>query len=94
MQQTTIAIPSLKVVQTSYDFHNERFLCRCQARPFTNAAYDEYVPLDELRTYCAQHSEITNHVDEGVTLQEWMLLMKPAGINATMTAVLNNRFQS
>ena len=89
--QQTIATPGPQVVQASYDFHNERFLCRCQAKPFTTSLHDEYVPLDELRTYCAQKEGLANLVDEGMTLQEWMQQMKPTGINATMTAVINNR---
>ena len=90
MQEST-PIQIVSVVQTSYDFHNERFLCRCQSRPVTAHVHDEYVPLDELRTFCAFRQEVTNLVDEGVTLQEWMQQQKPDGINAMMSAVLNNR---
>ncbi len=93
MQQTTVATPpALKVVQSSYDFHNARFLCRCQSRPFTTGVHDEYVPLDELRTFCAQKDKIADMVDEGLTLEEWMQRMKPTGIRTILTAVLNHRF--
>lgn len=89
--QESAPIQVLTVVQASYDFHNERFLCRCQSRPASSHVHDEYVPLDELRTFCAARQETNNLVDEGVTLQEWMQQQKPAGINAMMSAVLNNR---
>ena len=92
MQQITATAPTIKVVQSSYDFHNERFLCRCQTRQFSASLHDEYVPLDELRTFCAQKDKLADMVDEGMTLQEWMQRMKPTGINAIMTAVLHQRF--
>ena len=92
MQQTISNAPALKGVQSSYDFHNERFLCRCQSRQFTTSLHDEYGPLDELRTFCAPKDKIADFVDEGMTLQEWMQRMKPTGINAVMTAVLNQRY--
>lgn len=92
MQPTTSIAPALKVVQSSYDYYNERFLCRCQSRPFSASLHDEYVPLDELRTFCAQKEGVVNLVDEGMTLQEWMQQMRPTGINAVMTAVLHQRY--
>ena len=94
MEQPTIPTTTLNVVQASYDFQNERFLCRCQSKQFTSNLHDEYIPLDELRTFCAQKEGIANLVDEGLTLQEWMQQMKPVGINATMTAVLKNRYEA
>ena len=92
MQQTTAIAPKLKVVQSSYDYHNERFLCRCQTKSFTTSLHDEYVPLDELRTFCAQRDKIADLVDEGMTLQKWMQQMNPKGVNTILTAVLNHRF--
>lgn len=92
MQLTiTLTAPTLKVVQSSYDFHNERFICRCQSRPLSANLHDEYVPLDELRTFCAQTDKMADLVDEGMTLQEWMQRMKPKGISSILTAVLNHR---